>query len=80
MSGEFCPACGSKDIELEENGIMVCGDCGMRSKSFPKEELIGEIDEDDLEEEDFHDEIERKPKKTIPKKKVIKKKKGVKKK
>ncbi len=49
MGKQYCPSCGSHDVELEDEGGMVCLDCGRHADIFPEEHMLleGEDDEDE---------------------------------
>lgn len=41
----YCPACGSKDVEFEMDGLQECMNCGFKGKDFPEEHLLIEEEE-----------------------------------
>ncbi|HVY01794.1 MAG TPA: hypothetical protein VHA12_03460 [Candidatus Nanoarchaeia archaeon] len=47
MASDYCPKCGSHDVEFEEDGIIECMNCGFRGTNFPSEHLLIEDEEDE---------------------------------
>lgn len=50
MASNYCPKCGSHDVEFAEDGIVECMNCGFQGKNFPSEHLLieGEDDDEDM--------------------------------
>lgn len=46
MGKNYCPACGSHEVDFAENG-MECLECGFKSKEFPEEHMLIEGEEED---------------------------------
>ena len=49
MASNYCPKCGSHDVEFAEDGIVECMNCGFQGKNFPSEHLLIEGEDDDEE-------------------------------
>ena len=49
MGKTYCPACGSEEVEMDDEGL-ICSNCGYKG-DFPEKHVLIEGEEDDEDEE-----------------------------